>query len=74
MKIAELKKKFKNTWVLAEVLKEDRLNRPIEVVPIISSDDRDELYDKLDSLPNSKKIGKTFTNFYTGKMTGAILY
>ena len=74
MKIAEIKKKFKNTWVLAEVLKEDRLNRPIEVVPIISSDDRDELYDKLDSLPNSKKIGKTFTNFYTGKMTGAILY
>ena len=74
MKIAELKKKFKNTWVLAEVLKEDRLNRPIEVVPLISLDDRDELYDKLDSLPNSKKIGKTFTNFYTGKMTGAILY
>ena len=63
MKIAELKKKFKNTWVLAEVLKEDRLNRPIEVVPIISSDDRDELYDKLDSLPNSKKIGRLLLTF-----------
>ena len=74
MKIADVKKKFNNTWVLAEVLKENELNQPVEVKPIMASSDRNELYDKLGSLPHKKKSGKTFATLYTGKITGAFLF
>ena len=74
MKISEVKKKYKNTWVLAEVLKEDELNRAIEVQPIKTSRDKNELYDKLASFPQNKTVGKTFTTIYTGKVSGAYLF
>lgn len=70
MKIAELKKKFKNRWVLAEVLKEDELNQPVEVKLIKTSADPNKLYEDMAKLPQ----GKTFTTFYTGKMTGTYLF
>jgi len=74
MKMAELKKKFKDTWVLMVVTKENNLNQVIEAEPIMANKDRDKLHDKLISLPESQKIGKTFATLYTGKATGAILY
>lgn len=54
MKISAVKKKFKNTWVLAEVLKEDELNQPVDIKPIISNDDRNKVYEKIATLPKSK--------------------
>lgn len=74
MKISEVKKKYKNTWVLAEVLKEDKLNRALEIKPIATSQDRNEIYDKLASLSERETYGKTFTTIYTGKITGAFLF
>lgn len=74
MKISEVKKKFKNTWVLAEVLKEDELNQAVEVKPIVTSKDKNEIYDKLASFSEKKTSGKTFTTIYTGKISGAFLF
>lgn len=74
MKIVEVKKKYKNTWVLAEVLKEDKLNRALEVKPIADSPDKNELYDKLASFPQKSTAGKTFTTIYTGKIATAFLF
>lgn len=70
MKVAEVKKKFKNTWVLAEVLKEDELNQPIEVKPIMTSDNRNELYDKIATLPKGTHVA----TLYTGKISGTFLF
>lgn len=70
MKIAELKKKFKNKWVLAEVLKENELNQPVEVKLINTGSDPNFLYEQMAKQPP----GKTFTTFYTGKMTGTYLF
>ena len=72
MKISEVKKKYKNTWVLAEVLKENELNQAVEVKPIMASKDKNELYDKLGAL--SQKRGKTFATLYTGKIAGAFIF
>lgn len=74
MKISEVKKKYKNTWVLAEVLKEDDLNQAVEVKPIVTSKDKNEIYDKLASLSEQRTSGKTFTTIYTGKISGAFLF
>lgn len=74
MKISEVKKKYKNTWVLAEVLKEDELNQAVEVKPITTSKDKNEIYDKLANLSDRRTSGKTFTTIYTGKISGAFLF
>lgn len=70
MKIPDVKKKYKNTWVLAEVLKENELTQPVDVKPIMASKDRNELYDKIATLPK----GITVATIYTGKIKGAFLF
>lgn len=70
MKVADVKKKFKNMWVLAEVLKENELNQPVDIKPILSSNDPDTLYTRLAKLSKNK----TFTTFYTGKMEGVYIF
>lgn len=70
MKINEVKKKFRNTWVLAEVIKEDGLNQPVEVKPIVSSKDRYKLYKKISDLPKGTHIATIFT----GEVKGAFLF
>lgn len=70
MKVAEVKKRFKNTWVLAEVLKQDELNQPVDVKPIMASDDRNKLYDKIATLPRGTHVA----TLYTGKISGAFLF
>lgn len=70
MKVSEVKKKFKNTWVLAEVVKENELNQPTDVKPIMASKERDEIYDRMAKLPRGKKVA----TLYTGKITGAFLF
>ena len=72
MKISEVNKKYKNKWVLAEVLKEGESGEPLEVKPIMASKDRDEIYDKIATLPRSQD--KLYTSLFTGKMTGVYIF
>ncbi|MEW6620751.1 MAG: hypothetical protein AB1422_15685 [bacterium] len=63
MKLKEVKEKYTDEWVLAEVLKEDELGEPTELKVITHSKDRDETYDAM------KKVkGKYSYHFYTGKI------
>lgn len=64
MKVKELYKKYKNQWVLAEVLKENKINEPIEVKPLYHSPDREKVYDYLGKI----KKGTYVATFYTGKI------
>ena len=70
MRIADVKKKFKNTWVLAEVLKMNKLNEPTEVRPIMANKDRDKVYEGIAKVSRNK----TVTTIYTGKITGNFLF
>lgn len=70
MKISEVKKKYKNKWVLAQVLKEDNLNQPTDVKPIMASKDRYDLYKKMAALPRGTHVA----TIYTGEITGAFLF
>lgn len=70
MKISEVKKKFKDTWVLAEVLKQDKLNQATDVNPIIANKNRNKLYEKMASLPRGTHVA----TIYTGEVKGAFLF
>ena len=72
MKISEVNKKYKNKWVLAEVIKEDEFHKPLDVKPIMANKDRDIIYSKIATLPRSKE--KLYTSLYTGKMTGVFIF
>jgi hypothetical protein len=63
MRIKEIEKKYRNEWVLAEVLKEDELGEPIEVKVIAHSKNRDDTYAAM-----KKAKGKYTYHFYTGKI------
>jgi len=47
MRIEEVKKKYKDEWVLVEILKEDELGNPIEVKVLAHSKARDDTYKAL---------------------------
>lgn len=64
MRISEVKKKYKDEWVLAEVLEQDKLNQPTKVKVIAHSSDRDKVYEKIAKLPKGFRV----TTFYTGKI------
>lgn len=64
MHISKLKKKYKNTWVLCEVIKEDDKHQAQEVKPIIISGDRNEVYEALQKV----KSGAHVATIYTGKV------
>jgi hypothetical protein len=58
-----LKKKYKNKWILAEVLKEDKLHHKVlEIKPLVVSSERNRVYDSLTKL----KKGAHVATFYTG--------
>ena len=69
MKISEVKKKFKNSWVLAEVLKMDKFNQPIDVKPIFVSKNRDKVYDAIAKVQKSKLTA----TLYTGELPSNFL-
>ena len=50
MKINEIKKKYKDEWLVAEILKEDRLGEPIEVKVLAHSKSRDDTYKALSNM------------------------
>ena len=62
--IKEIKEKYKDEWVLVEVLEEDELNRPIKVRLIAHSRNRDDIYEELENIENKKHVA----TFYTGKI------
>lgn len=63
MNIKKVKKRYRNEWVLVEVLEEDELNRPINVRLIAHSKNRDDTYKAM------KKTKSKYTyHFYTGKI------
>lgn len=64
MKISALKKKFKDEWILAEVLQEDKLNRVVEVKPLVHDSDREVVYNALAKVEKGKHV----TTIYTGKI------
>ncbi|OGG19325.1 hypothetical protein A3D78_06160 [Candidatus Gottesmanbacteria bacterium RIFCSPHIGHO2_02_FULL_39_14] len=64
MEISKIKKKYKNKWILAEVLKVGKLQKVLEAKPLIISDDRDRVYRQLSKL----KKGSHVTTFYTGEV------
>lgn len=70
MKIATLNRKYKNKWVLAEVLKFSARQEPVEVKPLLVSNDRNKIYDRMATVPD----GKTVATLYTGKITGTFMF
>ena len=47
MKIEEIKRRYKDEWVLVELMKEDELDQPIDVELMAHSKSRDEIYEAL---------------------------
>lgn len=64
MTIEEIKKKHKNQWILAKVLKEDRLNRVTEAEVVLASPNKEEIYKALSKV----KEGEHICTFYTGEI------
>jgi hypothetical protein len=62
MTIEALKRRYKNEWVLVEVLERDKLGEPTKVKLLKHSKNRDEIYD---ALLNFKD--KPTYQFYTGR-------
>ncbi len=61
--IEKIKKKYKNEWVLLEVLEENELNQPTNGKIIAHSKNRDDIYD---ALKGTK--GKHTYQFWTGEI------
>ena len=63
MKVKDVEKKYKNEWVLVEILKEDELGQPIDVKLLAHSKNRDDVYTRL-----KETKSKYVSTFYTGKI------
>jgi len=61
--IDEIKKEFKDEWVLVEVLEKDELNQPTRGRVIAHSRNRDDTYDVI-----RKTKAKDIAHFYTGEI------
>lgn len=64
MNIEEIKPKYKDEWVLVDVLKEDEQGTPIEVRLVAPSKNRDDTYK---AMKESK--AKHLAHFYTGEIS-----
>lgn len=64
MNVTQLRKKFKNKWVLAQVLKEDKLQKLVDIKPLKVSDYREDIYKALTGL----KKGSHVATLYTGQL------
>lgn len=63
MKIAEIKEKYKDEWVLLEVIKVDRSGELLEGDVLAHSRDRDDTYQAM-----KKRKWKDVAHFYTGEI------
>lgn len=64
MKISQIKRKYKNQWILGEVIKKNKVSEPIDVKIIAHSKNRDDIYNALQKV----KSGKHVTTLYTGEI------
>jgi hypothetical protein len=62
MRLEEIKEKFKDEWVILEVLKEDEIGQPIEGKVIAHSRERDEVYKK------QREMEGDIAVFYAGEV------
>ena len=60
-KIEEIKRRYKDEWVLVEVIEEDELGQPTEVELIAHSKSRDDTYEAM-----RKTKATDIAHFYTG--------
>lgn len=63
MDIKSVRKKHRDEWVLAEVVRANESGEPIEVKVIAHSKNRDDTYEAM-----KKGKGKYTYHFYTGKI------
>lgn len=63
MHIEEVKRKYQDEWVLAEIMEEDELGRPIQVQVLAHSKNRDETYQAM----KAQKSRYTY-HFYSGEI------
>ena len=61
VKVEEIKKKYREEWVLAEVIEEDEFGQPTEVELIAHSKAR-EIYEK------QRELNKDIAIIYTGEI------
>ena len=61
MTIEEIYEQYPDKWVLAKVLKENRLGEIAEAEPIKVSDDRDEIYDAMGAVADGEHVATLFT-------------
>lgn len=61
--IDEIKKKFKDEWVLVEVVERDQMNRPTKGRVLAHSRNRDDTYEAM-----SRTKVKHLYHFYTGEI------
>jgi len=62
-KIEDIKKRYKDEWVLVRVEKADELGQPTQVELIAHSKSRDETYEAM-----RKTKAKDIAHFYTGEI------
>jgi len=63
MKIEDVKRKYKDEWVLVEILEEDELGNPVEVRVLVHSKARDDTYKALKDVKD-----RYVYHFYTGEI------
>jgi hypothetical protein len=61
MKLETIKRKYKDEWIVAEILKEDKDGNPIDAKVLAHSKSREETYEAL-----KKDKDKYTYHFYTG--------
>ena len=66
MKIKDLVKKYKNQWILVEVMKETPDHQLLEVKVLSCSKEREEIYDALVKM--AKKSKKHLATIFTGRI------
>lgn len=64
MTIKEIKKKYKNRWILARVLEENKLNQVTHAEVILHNQNKEEIYKALTKV----KKGEHICTFYTGEI------
>jgi len=61
--VEEIKKRYRDEWVLVGVIEEDELGQPIDVELIAHSKSRGDTYDAM-----RKTKAKDIAHFYTGEI------
>lgn len=61
MKIEEVKKQYKEEWILLKIIKEDDFGQPLEGNVLAHSPNRDDIYDALLKVKKGSRIATLFT-------------